>query len=164
LNIAVVSQTHIGLLGRKSNHGKLRCTSWRTDHAWLNRLWLGMDTEVSRIIAVNDIPVMAQSQWSWSTSFRSSGVSRLRSTGPFLSGEVFFGKSLLSSLGFPVVIADAPSMFNDPATKLSEHRPSRDNSNLSGAVGERQDFLVDQILFLGLSSDDLEQRPILVEQ
>lgn len=62
LNVAVISQTHIGLLRCKSNHGKLCCTSWCTDHAWLDRLRLRMDTEVSRVITVNDIPVMAQRQ------------------------------------------------------------------------------------------------------
>jgi hypothetical protein len=60
LNIAVVSHTHIGLLGCKGNHRKLGCTSWCTDHAWLDRLRLRMDSKVPRVVTVNDIPVMAQ--------------------------------------------------------------------------------------------------------
>jgi hypothetical protein len=59
LNIAIVSQTHVALLGCKCNHGKSGCASWGTYHAWLYSLWLGMNAKMARVIAVNDIAMMA---------------------------------------------------------------------------------------------------------
>jgi hypothetical protein len=59
LNIAIVPQTHVALLRCKCNHGKSGRASWGTYHAWLYGLWLGMNAKVARVIAVNDIAMMA---------------------------------------------------------------------------------------------------------
>jgi len=81
-----------------------------------------------------------------------------------LAGGVLLGKALLLCLGFPVVVAYTASVGDESAPKLAEHGPRRHNGDLTRPVRVRQYFLVDQIVLFGLGGDDLEQRPVLVEE
>jgi hypothetical protein len=85
-------------------------------------------------------------------------------TGSRFPYEIFFGESLLPGFRFPVVISYTSSVDDNPATKLSEHRSGSDNCDIPGAVGKWQDFLLNQILFLGLGCNNSAQRPVFVQQ
>lgn len=94
--------------------------------------------------------------------FRSlSGLGGSRS---LLPGGISFGEALLAGLGLPVIVSDAAAVFDDAASKLSEHGAGSNNGNLSRPIRERQDFLLDKVVLFGLARDYLVQRPVLVKQ
>ena len=110
-------------------------------------------------------------------NLRPTGVGRVRggggsfnlsalpaASGTLLAGHIFFGETLLLGFGLPIVVLYPSAVDNDACSKLPEHRPGSHDRDLSRAIRVRQDFLTDQLIFLWLSGDDLEERSILVEQ
>ena len=92
------------------------------------------------------------------------GLPCFASSWTLVSGHVFLRKTLLYSLRFPIIVSDPSSALNHPSTKLAEHRLCSDDGDLPRSVRIRKDLLVDQFVLLGLGSDDLEQRSVLVEE
>lgn len=115
----------------------------------------------ARAVAVDDF----SSEGVTDSCLRFSGrrFSCSRCPGSFLTSRVILGEPLLSRLALPVIIANTPTVHDDSAAKLAKHRPSSDDCNLSGSIGEGEDVLIDEIFFLFLSCDDFEKRPVLVE-
>jgi hypothetical protein len=85
-------------------------------------------------------------------------------TWPLLTRRVFLGKTLLPSLALPVVVAHTPAINDQPASELSEHGAGGYDGNLSGSIGVWQNLLVDEVVLLGLCSDNFVQRSVLVEK
>ena len=59
LDIAIISQAHIGLLWSKSDHRKLCYVASGSYHGGLNSLWLWMNAKLPWTVAVHNVPVMA---------------------------------------------------------------------------------------------------------
>ena len=74
--------------------------------------------------------------------------------GAFVTCHIFFGESLFDCLCLPIIVSDSATSFNDPGSKLTEHGLCSDDSNLPRTVRVGQDFLVNQLVFLLLGSDD----------
>ena len=109
---------------------------------------------------------------SWVRKGHGTGVVRLGcsslpclcSSRSLLACSVFFGEALLTGFALPVVVAHSSPVDDEPASKLPEHGSRGNNRNLPRAVRVWQYLLVDEVVFLGLRSDDLEQGPVLVEK
>jgi hypothetical protein len=85
-------------------------------------------------------------------------------TWPFFTSWVFFCETLLSCLGFPVVISHTSAIYDHSTPKLTEHTPSSHDRDLSRPVRVREKLLLDKVIFLCLRGDNLEEGPILVKQ
>ena len=135
LDAAILPQTHVWLLGCKSNHGQLCDVALSANSTWLHHLRLGMDSEVSSwAVAVDDIAMMPQCQGRVRTCFSGCCISGLRSSWPFLSSKVLLGEALLTCLGFPVVVSNPSAVDDDSAAKLSKHRFGSHNCNLPRTI------------------------------
>jgi hypothetical protein len=53
---------------------------------------------------------------------------------PLLACRILFGETLLSGFALPVIVPNAPPVYDKSAAKLSEHGSSRDNCDLAGSV------------------------------
>jgi hypothetical protein len=95
--------------------------------------------------------------------FRGGCFSRFCGTWSLLASSVFFCETLLSGFAFPVVVSHSASVDYQSASKLAEHGSCSYDGNLSWSVWIGQHLLVDKIVFLRLRSNDLEERPVLVE-
>jgi hypothetical protein len=122
------------------------------------RLWTGIG---ARVVIVDNLGVRAGHH---DVVLRLGGLSGLGGTWSLLARQVGFGETLLASLLLPVVVPNAASVLNHPTSKLAEHGPGGDDSNLSRSVGEWQNLLLDEVILFGLASDNLIQRPVLVEE
>lgn len=127
-------------------------------------LRLALRRELPRAVAVYNVRLVTQGQRCISGCLCRRRNPGLGCSWAFLSSKVFFGKALLLRFGFPVVIADATSVNNDSATELPEHGFGGNYGYLARSIREWQYFLEDKVFFLGLCSNDLEQRPVLIEQ
>jgi hypothetical protein len=121
LEVTIVSQAHVRLLRRKGNHWKRCCTSWCTHHAWLNCLWLWVNIKMTRIVAVDNIPMNAQSQRGIRTGLCGRRIPSLGRTGSFFSSEIFLGKPLFPSFCLPIVVSYTSPVNNNSAAELAEH-------------------------------------------
>lgn len=92
------------------------------------------------------------------------GLSGLGGSRSLLSSGIGFGEALLPGLCFPVIVSDSATIFNDAASKLSEHGPGGNNGDLPRSVREGQDLLLDKVILFGLASDNFVERPILIKQ
>jgi hypothetical protein len=117
--------------------------------------------EGSRVIAVHDLWVRASQQ---DVVLGLSRLSGLGCAGALLSSKISLGEALFPGLGFPIVIPNSSTVANNTASKLSEHGPGSDNGDLSRAIRERKNLLLDQIILFGLGCNHLEEGPVLVEQ
>lgn len=84
--------------------------------------------------------------------------------GALLAGEIGLGEALFAGLGLPVVVSHSSAVHDDSASELSEHGPGRDNCDLPGTVRKRENLLLNEVVLLGLGGNDLEERPVLVEE
>ena len=113
---------------------------------------------------IGNVTLMVHHGGSIGARFCGRRVSRLGPTRTLLTREVLLGETLLPRLGLPVVIPNSSSINYYSAAELSEHTPRRNYRDLPRPVGEGQDVLADQVLFLVLGSYDFIQRSILVEE
>jgi hypothetical protein len=134
-------------------------------------------------IVVNNVTLMAQHGTCGSTCIGRIGVGvgsgvgvgigvrfsgccipSLCPTRPLLARQISFGETLLPCLCFPIIITYSPTIHNYSAPKLPKHGPCCYDCYLSGAVRVRQDPLGYKIVLFRLFSNNLVERPILVEQ
>jgi hypothetical protein len=130
LNVTVIPQPHVGLFRGEGDHWKLWRVSRSPYHTWLDCLRLRMNTELPGAVTVDDITVMAKCQRCRSTRFCRCSISGLGCTGSFLSSKILLGEALLPCFSLPVVISYSPSINNNSAAKLPEHRFCSDNRYL----------------------------------
>lgn len=81
-------------------------------------------------IAVHDLTVRQRGQ-GVRMRLGGSSLALLSCARSLLASCILLCETLLPSLGFPVVIADAPPVGDDSAAKLAEHGPCGDNGDLS---------------------------------
>jgi len=125
-------------------------------------LWL-RGTEGAWIGAVDDFAMWSSEQWGILARL-GSGLPGLGSARSLFSCSIGLGEALFAGLVLPVVVPDSPAVDNHPAPELAEHAAGSDDGDLSRPIRKRQDLLADQIILLDLVGDDLEQRPVLVEE
>ncbi len=133
----------------------------RGRHTLWHKLRRGTTAETWRV-AVHDLAV----RWAEQRDVASlgGGFPGLGCSRSLLSCEISFGKALLPRLALPVVVPDPPAVGDDAAAELTEHTARGDNGDLPRPVGKGQDLLGDEVVLLLLAGDDLEQRPVLVEE
>jgi hypothetical protein len=121
LDVAIISQAHIGLVWGERDHRKLR-DSWRAQHTRLDGLRLWVKAIVHGAVAIDDVTMVAKGKGSRGVGFcYCCCISGLCCPGPLLACKILLGESLLAGLALPVIVPDSPAINNDPATKLSEH-------------------------------------------
>ena len=129
----------------------------------LNELRWGACTVLARV-TVNDLGMRLADERHALGSCFCSGLACLGAAGALLTRHVGLGETLFARLRLPVVVANTSTANNHTAAELAKHAASSHNGDLARAVGKRQDFLSDQVVFLHLIRDDLVQRTILVEK
>ena len=117
---------------------------------------VSIDGDGSRTVAVDHVLMMSQRRRGVGC-FRSLGFSgRFRTSRSLLAGKIVLGEALLPGLALPVIIPHSSSVVNDPAAKLTKHGFCRDDGNLTGSVGVRENILPNEFLLFRLRCDDLE--------
>ena len=156
-NVVIVLQSE--LIGRV-NHWQ------RCNRGWYVAGYHGMESMplvVQRTVAVDDV-LMPESGRSHVEGFRSRGVPCFRGSRSFLPCQILLGEYFLHGLRLPLIVSFPSPVINDSAAKLTEHGFCRNNGNLPGSVGIRQNILADQIVLLRLRGDNLVQGAVLVEE
>lgn len=160
--VAVVSGPRVIHIWSNCYHGHSCRGPQRSHHTWLHERLRSTAELVS--IRVHNL-ALGSSRERWHVVVRLgrrfSGLGRAWS---LLPRHVGLGEALFARLSLPVVVTHSPAVQDDPAAKLPEHGPGGYDGDLSGAIGEWQYFLMDEIVLLDLVGNDLEERPVLVEQ
>lgn len=151
-----------------------RCNSWRrASQSRLDHLRLWLLIELARIVGIEWLMMLllllllllgCLLLLLLGSLLTRRCCSLLRCAWPFLASRIFLREPLFPSLGLPVVIPHASPAHNHPAPKLPKHTSSRHDSYLPRTVGVWEKFLCNEIIFLCLSSDYLEEGTVLVEQ
>ena len=132
-----------------------QCRSHASAHSRLHDLWVAVrvDRYGSWSIAIDNVLVMSHcgSRGSLSGLCFSCSFGTSRS---LLACQILLGKPLFPSLCFPVVVPYPPAICYDSASKLPKHRLRSHDRYLSRPVRIRQYFLMDQVIFLRLSSNN----------
>lgn len=139
----------------------------RFRYRWWPPIRLTLIGAFHRRVGVNDILRMAiyrRDERSLTRLCSGCSVPCFGSSGALVASHIFFGEPLFDCFCFPVIVSDPPSSFNDSGTELAKHGLGGDDCNLPGPIRIWEDFLMYQFVLLLLCSDDLMQRPILVEE
>ena len=136
-----------------------------SSHAGWHQMKLAMGVHRYRSgIGVHHVLMVTQSH-SIRGGICSLGLScRFGLTRPLLTSHIFLGETLLSCLGFPIIVPNSPAVLDDSAAELPKHRFRSNDGDLPRPIGVWKDFLLDEIVLFWLSRYDLVKRSVLVEE
>ncbi len=78
--------------------------------------------------------------------------------------QIFLSEALFDGFRFPIIVSNPPPSFKHSRTELTEHRLGGNDGNLPRSIRIWKYFLMYQFVLLGLCSDDLVQRAVLIEE